>query len=69
MLLIIIYFLSLQESNNYKFTGLTCTTVAEEKKMNPRLSQTKDKFVEIMENLGLPYPKKIGKRNEIFVCW
>jgi hypothetical protein len=37
------------------------TTVAEEKEFNPRLSQTLDEFVEIMNNLNLPYPKQIGE--------
>ena len=36
------------------------TTVAEEKKLNPRLSKPKEQFLEIMKNLGLAYPKKIG---------
>ena len=37
------------------------TTVAEEKSFNPRLTKTKEDFVDIMKNLGLAYPKKIGK--------
>lgn len=37
------------------------TTVAEEKEYNPRLSQTLEEFVEIMNNLNLPYPKQIGE--------
>jgi len=36
------------------------TTVEEEKKYNPRLSKSREEFVEIMKNLNLPYPKKIG---------
>lgn len=37
------------------------TTVAQEKARNPRLGKgkTKEAFVEIMENLDLPYPRKI----------
>lgn len=37
------------------------TTVGQEKARNPRLGggKSKDEFVEIMENLDLPYPKKI----------
>jgi len=33
----------------------------EEKQFNPRLSKTKAEFVEIMNNLNLPYPKQIGE--------
>lgn len=41
--------------------GQTETSVAEEKEFNPRLSQTLEDFVEIMQNLNLPYPKQIGE--------
>lgn len=36
------------------------TTVKEEKKLNPRLTKSAEEFVELMNNLNLPYPKKIG---------
>lgn len=36
------------------------SSVAEEKRYNPRLTKDIDKFVEIMENLNLPKPKMIG---------
>ena len=45
----------------HDYKGLTKTSVAEEKEFNPRLTRTKEEFVKIMENLNLPYPKKIGK--------
>lgn len=41
--------------------GITETTVAEEKEYNPRLTKTLEEFVDIMNNLNLPYPKQIGK--------
>nr|XP_039249201.1 persulfide dioxygenase ETHE1, mitochondrial-like [Styela clava] len=41
--------------------GRTLTTVEEEKKFNPRLTQTKEKFIEIMNNLNLSPPKFIDK--------
>jgi hypothetical protein len=41
--------------------GQTCTTVGEEKHYNPRLTKPLDEFVNIMENLNLPYPKMMGK--------
>ncbi len=36
-----------------------CSTVAEEKELNPRLTKSKPEFIQIMNNLNLPYPKKI----------
>lgn len=45
----------------FSFRGQTETTVGEEKKYNPRLTKTLEEFVEIMDNLNLPYPKKIGE--------
>ena len=49
----------LYPAHDYK--GRTVTSVLEEKTMNPRLTKPREEFVKIMENLGLPYPKKIGK--------
>ncbi|XP_077967647.1 persulfide dioxygenase ETHE1, mitochondrial-like [Styela clava] len=49
----------LYTAHDYK--GRTLTTVEEEKKFNPRLTQTKEKFVEIMNNLNLSPPKFIDK--------
>jgi len=43
----------------HDYVGLSCTTVAEEKAHNPRLSKTKAEFIEIMQNLNLPYPRQI----------
>lgn len=37
------------------------STVWEEKNYNPRLTKSLEEFVELMDNLNLPYPKKIGK--------
>ena len=41
--------------------GQMVTTVAEEKKLNTRLTKPLDDFVNIMNNLNLPYPKFIGE--------
>lgn len=49
----------LYPAHDYK--GLPYTTVDEEKRLNPRLTKPLNEFVEIMENLNLPYPKMIGK--------
>lgn len=45
----------------HDYNGRTVTTVAEEKAFNPRLSKSLEQFVEIMNNLDLPYPKMIDK--------
>lgn len=46
----------------FHFIGLTCSSVLEEKTYNPRLTKPKVEFVKLMNNLNLPYPKKIGKK-------
>ena len=43
----------------HDYKGLTCTTVAEEKAFNPRLTKPIDEFVALMEGLGLPRPAQI----------
>lgn len=45
----------------HDYKGRTVSTVWEEKKWNPRLSKTKEEFVDIMANLNLPYPSMIDK--------
>jgi len=49
----------LYPAHDYK--GSQVTTVGEEKRYNPRLTKTKEEFVEIMQNLNLEYPKMIDK--------
>jgi sulfur dioxygenase len=41
--------------------GRTCSSIGEEKAHNPRLTQSKEEFVQLMANLGLPYPKQIDR--------
>ncbi|KAK3236781.1 Polypeptide N-acetylgalactosaminyltransferase 3 [Cymbomonas tetramitiformis] len=43
----------------HDYKGRHHSTVLEEKTLNPRLTKTKEEFKSIMDNLGLPYPKKI----------
>jgi len=45
----------------HDYRGHTCSTVREEKKFNPRIGggRTEAEFVEIMDNLDLPAPKKL----------
>lgn len=45
----------------HDYLGRTVTSVGEEKRYNPRLTQSKEGFVKIMEELGLAYPKKIDE--------
>ena len=40
--------------------GHSRSSVIEEKTHNPRLTKSGEEFVNIMKNLGLAYPKKIG---------
>ncbi|XP_058808256.1 persulfide dioxygenase ETHE1, mitochondrial [Phymastichus coffea] len=43
----------------HDYAGRTVTTVAEERRFNPRLTKSREEFVKIMDNLNLPYPKMI----------
>lgn len=43
----------------HDYLGQTVSTVGEERKFNPRLTKSLDEFVNIMDNLNLPKPKKI----------
>lgn len=43
----------------HDYKGCNVSTVGEEKLYNPRLSKTKEEFLEIMKELQLPYPKQI----------
>jgi len=45
----------------HDYKGQTQTTVAEEKKYNPRLTKDEAGFIAIMEGLNLAYPKKIDE--------
>lgn len=46
----------------HDYRGLTVTSVAEERRFNPRLAQpaSEDDFAGYMENLGLPHPKQMA---------
>mmetsp|Transcript_37562 Transcript_37562/g.58662 ORF Transcript_37562/g.58662 Transcript_37562/m.58662 type:complete len:197 (+) Transcript_37562:3-593(+) len=45
----------------HDYKGLTVSTVKEEKTLNPRLTKSEADFSDLMNNLGLPYPKQIDK--------
>ncbi|XP_042295454.1 persulfide dioxygenase ETHE1, mitochondrial [Sceloporus undulatus] len=43
----------------HDYTGQTVSTVEEERTLNPRLTLSREAFVELMNNLNLPKPKQI----------
>lgn len=43
----------------HDYKGQTVTSVWEERLYNPRLTKSRDEFIKLMNNLNLPYPKKI----------
>ncbi|KAJ3336718.1 Ethylmalonic encephalopathy 1, partial [Kappamyces sp. JEL0680] len=43
----------------HDYKGHSCSSIGEEKALNPRLTKTKTDFVDLMAKLALPYPKKI----------
>ncbi|CAK8993960.1 unnamed protein product [Durusdinium trenchii] len=43
----------------HDYKSRNVSTVEEERRFNPRLTKPVDEFVHLMDNLGLPYPKKI----------
>ena len=43
------------------FLGQLVSSVGEEKKFNPRLTLSRDGFIDFMKNLKLDLPKMIGK--------
>jgi sulfur dioxygenase len=45
----------------HDYTGQTVSTVEEEKKHNSRLTKPLPQFIEIMDNLNLPYPREIDR--------
>ncbi|KAH0631453.1 hypothetical protein JD844_005782, partial [Phrynosoma platyrhinos] len=45
----------------HDYTGQTVSTVEEERTLNPRLTLSREAFVELMNNLNLPKPKQIGE--------
>lgn len=42
-------------------TGLTVSTVEEERTLNPRLTLSCEEFIKVMDNLNLPKPHQIGE--------
>ena len=57
----------------HDYTGRSVSSVDEEKRLNPRMTKTKEEFVQFMTEMKLDYPKKIdlalpwNKVNKLFV--
>lgn len=48
-------------SNSFPLmSGVSASTIGEEKRFNPRLTKSKKEFIEIMANLNLDKPNLIG---------
>ena len=43
----------------HDYKGRTQSSIIEERLLNPRLTKPKLEFVQLMQNLGLAYPKKM----------
>lgn len=44
----------------HDYRGNTCSTIGEEKRLNPRFAgRTREQYIELMNNLGLPLPDRI----------
>lgn len=44
----------------HDYRGNTCSTIGEEKRLNPRVAgRTREAYIDLMNNLGLPLPDKI----------
>jgi len=43
----------------HNYNGIMVSTIAEEKAHNPRINLGREGFIELMDNLNLPHPKKI----------
>nr|CDJ91933.1 Beta-lactamase domain containing protein [Haemonchus contortus] len=45
----------------HNYDGILQTSVAEEKRFNPRVTKSEDEFVDLMNKLNLEYPKQIER--------
>lgn len=46
----------------HNYAGMTVSTIGEEKRFNPRFAgKTREQFIELMQQLNLPHPKKIAE--------
>ncbi|CAK8693972.1 unnamed protein product [Clavelina lepadiformis] len=57
-IILLLLFLSMW---HFFFPGFSVTTVEEELAHNTRLTKTKEEFIKIMDNLNLPYPKRLDE--------
>ncbi|HEY9659871.1 MAG TPA: MBL fold metallo-hydrolase, partial [Allocoleopsis sp.] len=52
----------------HDYQGRTVSTIREEKRWNPRFKRDRSQFIELMENLKLPYPKKMNQAIPANIC-
>lgn len=46
----------------HNYAGMTVSTIGEEKRFNPRFAgKTREQFIELMQQLNLPHPKKLAE--------
>lgn len=45
----------------HDYKGMSCSTIAEERLLNPRMTKSEEEFVHIMDNLNLPRPLQMDE--------
>lgn len=45
----------------HDYKGRCMSSIGEEKRLNPRLTKTRQEFVNLMHDLNLPHPKQISR--------
>jgi sulfur dioxygenase len=45
----------------HDYKGWTCSSIEEERQFNPRLTKSREDFIELMAKLNLPLPKKLAE--------
>lgn len=45
----------------HDYKGRCMSSIGEEKRNNPRLTKSREEFIQIMNNLNLPHPKQIAR--------
>jgi hypothetical protein len=45
----------------HDYKGRSMSSIADEKRLNPRLTKTRQEFINLMHDLNLPHPKQISR--------
>lgn len=45
----------------HDYKGRCMSSIGEEKRHNPRLTKSREEFIEVMKSLNLPHPKQIAR--------